>query len=554
MAELTSHHGAGPGGASSDGASPDISSVAAASPVVALRDGALRASAAELALEIAALHVDIAGRAVLRGLDLRLESSAIATLEGPSGVGKSTLLQALLGLLPSTARASAGRLRVLGRDLDLAKAPRGDAFHVARWLRSAGLLGRVALLEQDALASLDPLWRAGAALREVLRLHAPERAAAALREAELAALAQVGLSAAESARHPHELSGGQRQRLALALALASRPGLLLLDEPTSALDAATAGSLAATLRQVAANGPAMLVVSHDDAFAAALGGARHRLSDGRLIAHALSTAPGAPPPPVAARRATTAGAAGATPRALPRLQLRGLELATPDGRHTLLRGADLALAAGEVRVLVGPSGSGKSSLLAACAGLRRPTAGAIFRDGVAIDVDDAAALRRHWRKLAWVLQRPGASLPPRWPIARSVADPLRIAGVESAEADRRASSALEAVGLQGLGGRLPHQLSGGQQQRAALARALAQAADLLLCDEPSSALDPATGEELARLLRTIAADHGVSVLCASHDAGFIAALGCEAHRIVDARLVPETAAMADARAFTPLVG
>ena len=507
-----------------------------------------------MALEIEALDVDIAGRSVLRDLDLRLAASAIVTLEGPSGVGKSTLLQALLGMLPATARASAARLRVLGRALDLASAPRGGAFQVARWLRGAGLLGRVALLEQDALASLDPLWTAGAALREVLRLQVAWVDAEALRAAELGALAEVGLGADESSRHPHELSGGQRQRLALALAPASRPGLLLLDEPTSALDAETAGALAATLREIAAGGPAMLVVSHDEAFAAALGGERWRLSAGRLSEVASRAPPRGPLAPRAAATASDPASGADAAVAVPRLELRDIDLATPDGRRELVRGANLTLHAGEVRVLVGPSGSGKSSLLAACCGLRRPMAGRVLRDGVALDVTDTKALDRHWRRLAWILQRPGASLPPRWPIERSVADPLRVAGVDGAEVKRRAAEALEAVGLGGLGGRLPHQLSGGQQQRAAVARALAQAADLLLCDEPSSALDPASSAELAQLLRAIAADQGVSVLCASHDDDFITALGGQVHRIVDGRLVASAWQAPDGGLAAPAFG
>lgn len=218
------------------------------------------------------------------------------------------------------------------------------------------------------------------------------------------------------------------------------------------------------------------------------------------------------------------------------LTLRGVSLQTPTGQ-SLLQEVDLALPAGGIVVLAGASGAGKSTLLAAVAGLRTIAAGEMVVDGQRVDPTRPAARAALWPRLSWIGQSPGASLPPRWSLVRSVMDPLVVRGVAAAEAERRARDALAALGLAAHAERRPHEVSGGQAQRACIARALAQQAELLLCDEPSSALDEDLAVELARTLRTIAADRGMSALIASHDAAFITALGADVRAIDGGRLL-----------------
>lgn len=218
------------------------------------------------------------------------------------------------------------------------------------------------------------------------------------------------------------------------------------------------------------------------------------------------------------------------------LSLHSLVLHTPQGQP-LLRDVDLTLGPGELLVVAGPSGSGKSSLLAAVAGLRTLAAGELRIDGTPLDPTRPAVRRAFWPRLSWIGQSPGASLPPRWPLLRSVADPLRVRGMVAHEAEEQARGALATLGLQGLERRRPHEVSGGQAQRACIARALAQQAELLLCDEPSSALDETLASELAATLRAVAANRGVAALIASHDAGFVAALGAPVRAIDGGRLL-----------------
>ena len=218
------------------------------------------------------------------------------------------------------------------------------------------------------------------------------------------------------------------------------------------------------------------------------------------------------------------------------LTLCGVSVQAPNGQP-LLMGVDLTLGAGDIVVVAGPSGSGKSTLLGAVAGLRKLAAGALVVDGQPIDPTRPNGRAALWPRLSWIGQSPGASLPPRWSLLRGVMDPLLVRGLAPQAAEDRARDALAQLGLAGYEARRPHEVSGGQAQRACVAMALAQDAELLLCDEPSSALDEALAAELARTLRDVAASRGVSALIASHDAAFIAALDADVRAIDGGRLL-----------------
>nr|WP_315050181.1 ABC transporter ATP-binding protein [uncultured Brevundimonas sp.] len=189
---------------------------------------------------------------------------------------------------------------------------------------------------------------------------------------------------------------------------------------------------------------------------------------------------------------------------------------TAQGGLTVLRGVDLDVHPGELVGLIGPSGSGKSSLLHAAGLLERPTAGTVMIDGENVGaLDERTRTRLRLSRIGFVYQF--HHLLPEFDARDNVALPMRIAGLPQAEARRRAEETLTALGL---GERLTHQpaqLSGGQQQRVAIARSLANKPRLLLADEPTGNLDPATSQAVFEALRTLAKTTGVAALIATHN-------------------------------------
>jgi putative ABC transport system ATP-binding protein len=204
---------------------------------------------------------------------------------------------------------------------------------------------------------------------------------------------------------------------------------------------------------------------------------------------------------------------------------------------TILRGIDLDITRGEVVALLGPSGSGKSSLMAVLSGLERASGGNLNvagADFASLDEDGLAAARRG--RIGIVLQ--AFHLLPTMTAAENVATPMELAGMP--EATPRALAELEAVGLGHRTGHYPTQLSGGEQQRVAIARATAPRPDLIFADEPTGNLDAATGEEIIKLLFARRAETGATLLIITHDA----ALAARCERVLtmaDGVIVSDTA-------------
>lgn len=200
------------------------------------------------------------------------------------------------------------------------------------------------------------------------------------------------------------------------------------------------------------------------------------------------------------------------------LSLRGVTRTYPtaQGGLTVLKGVDLEVMPGEVVGLIGPSGSGKSSLLHAAGLLERPTSGQVLIDGEDVGgLDERARTRLRLHRIGFVYQF--HHLLPEFDALDNVALPMRIAGVREGEARRRATEQLTALGL---GQRITHQpaqLSGGEQQRVAIARALANSPRLLLADEPTGNLDPTTSQAVFEALRELAKTTGVAALIATHN-------------------------------------
>ena len=464
----------------------------------------------------------------LDGLTLSLQRGERLALVGPSGCGKSTVARAVLGLLPEGSR-SQGRLELMGSD------PRRLRRGALNRLRGEA----VGLVFQDPMTRLNPLITIGDHLRDTLSAHGAQAA----RAEEL--LQRVGIGPERMNSYPHQFSGGMRQRVAIALAMALQPPLVIADEPTTSLDVAVAGQVMAELTALCQEaGSALLLITHDLAMAGRWCQRMAVMQDGRLLEEASASEVLLQPQQpltqrlVAAARQREGGAtpqAPATPVVLELHQLRCWHrLGGWPWQPQWLRSVDgisLRLHAGETLGIVGPSGCGKSTLCRALMGLNPVRGGEVMLQGRDLRRLQGQDLRQARQRLQMVFQDPLACLNPAMTVIDAVADPLLIHGLASpGQAREQARTVLESVGLDAsLAQRLPRQLSGGQQQRVAIARALVLQPAVLLCDESVSMLDAEVQAEVLQLLRQLQQRLGVAILFVTHDLG-VASGFC--HRVV----------------------
>lgn len=466
-------------------------------------------------LDVAGLTVAFPGVGeVLRGVDLRLEPGRCLAVVGESGAGKSVLARSLVGLAGeggSPARVSAERFTVAGQDVRAA----GER----QW---RGLRGQdVGLVLQDALQSLDPLRTVGAEVGESLAVRGvgrPER-----QERVLAALAAAGLDdpATRVAQRSGELSGGMRQRALIASAIVSEPALLVADEPTTALDATVAQGVLEMLGRLRDAGTAILLVSHDL-------GAVSRLADDVVVLDGGRVVESGPADVVLTRPAheVTRALLGAVPSGsrAPVSPGPGSEVLRATGLHRRYRlpggGAvdalddvSLVVRRGEAVGVVGESGSGKSTLARMLVAAEQPDAGRVELAGEPWSElpERRRRPRRHLVRL--VPQDPLGSFDPRWSAGRVLRAAIRASG-----SDRTPAELLELVRLPASTlGRRPRALSGGQRQRLAIARALAADPEVLVLDEPVSALDVTVQAAILELLVELQERTGAALVLVSHD-------------------------------------
>ena len=457
---------------------------------------------------------------VLDGLDLRLNQGETLALVGPSGCGKSTVARAVLQLLPPGSLCE-GRLELTGED------PRRLSASSLRQLRGQA----AGLVFQDPMTRLNPLMTVGEHLRDTLEAHRCQRSL----ERAQGLLERVGINPARYGSYPHEFSGGMRQRLAIALALALNPPLVIADEPTTSLDVAVTAQVMAELSDLCAEaGSALLLISHDLAMAGRWCQRIAVLADGRLVeegpSHQLLTAPVSDVGRrlVRAARQREGGqrqAAAASPLLLEVQELRSWHpLPSPPWSQRWLKAVDgisLQLHEGETLGVVGASGCGKSSLCRALMGLVPVRGGQVRLQGQDLRQLRGAKLARARRGLQMVFQDPLACLNPQMAVGEAIADPLLIHGLaRPAEARQEARRQLAAVGLtppEDFERRLPRQLSGGQQQRVAIARALILKPRVLLCDESVSMLDAEVQAEVLGLLGQLQRQLGLGMVFITHD-------------------------------------
>ncbi len=215
------------------------------------------------------------------------------------------------------------------------------------------------------------------------------------------------------------------------------------------------------------------------------------------------------------------------------IELTGVSRAYGDGPPAL-SDVSLTVAAGEAVAVLGPSGSGKSTLLNLVAGLDRPTGGSVVVDGVRVDaLGEAGSARYRRTKVGFVFQF--FNLLDDLTVADNVMLPAQLGGMSRGAARRRAAQLLEALGVARHAGGYPGRLSGGERQRVAVARALMNRPALLLADEPTGALDSASGRDVCALLNELHAD-GQTIVMVTHDLALAQACATRTVRLADGRV------------------
>jgi peptide/nickel transport system ATP-binding protein len=455
-------------------------------------------------------------------VSLEVARKEIVCIVGESGSGKSLTAHAIMGLLPRGVAATGGSILFDG--VDLLQEPR-EGLRKRR--------GRdMAMIFQDPMAALNPVVTIGRQITEQIRAHRHISESAALKQAgDL--LAEMGLKdvSALLKTYPHQLSGGQRQRVMIAMALSLSPRLLIADEPTTALDVTTQAQILKLIHRLQAEREmSVLFITHDFGVVADMADRVVVMRHGRVVENGkTATVLGEP------AHSYTRALIAAVPkgdRHLPppadsvplvavkdltkRFRRGGLFSRAP--AVTAVDAVSLTLRRGETLGIVGESGSGKSTLARCVIRLLDPDGGEVLLENADIAHMKERALRPLRRRIQMVFQDPFSSLNPRERVADILIAGPKSFGEEAKAAKARAAEMLRLVGLNPeTMHRFPHEFSGGQRQRIGLARALMLRPDVLIADEPVSALDVTVQAQVLKLLDDVRRQMNLAMLFITHD-------------------------------------
>lgn len=506
-------------------------------------------------------------------INLDLIKGQVLALVGESGSGKSVTAMGALGLLSANALVSGSAV------LDCCRQNQ-ELVGAAREILDQVRGEHVGVIFQEPTTALDPLFTIGDQIAEAIAIHGEgkrkrttARQRRAVRTQVLNALSRAGLGGdqRETERiadsYPHQLSGGQLQRACIALATANNPSVLIADEPTTALDVTVQAEILDLLRQLASEGVAVLLITHDMGVVADVADAVAVMRHGRIIergdvrtifaspSHDYTRQLLAAVPRLNSLRGGAGSGAGAGDgvaaesgaglakvaavngdgaasegdgvasrvgdSAQPLVHIENLDVVYRNGRRHVhaVRGVSFDIARGQVLGLVGESGSGKSTIAGTLTGLVPIHSGSVQVDGLEVAGASGRKLRGVRSQTGIVFQNPASSLNPRRSVGASIGQPLQLhTDLTNAQRHQRVNELLEAVRLPAsMAQRYPHEMSGGQRQRVAIARALALQPQLLIADEPTSALDVSVQAVVLELLANLQHELGFACLFVSHD-------------------------------------
>jgi peptide/nickel transport system ATP-binding protein len=461
-------------------------------------------------------HTAVGTVNAVQNVSWHLDRGETLAILGESGSGKSVSASAIMNLIDMPpGKITSGTILFNGRDMLAMTAEERRAINGSK----------IAMIFQDPLAHLNPVYTVGWQITEMMTVHGAQRGEARQRTLDL--LKRVGIPQPDAAMHkyPFQFSGGQRQRLMIAMAIACKPDILIADEPTTALDVTVQAQVLELLEELQQEtGMGLLLITHDLGVVAEIADRVVVMNAGRIV----ETGNAAevyrnPQHPYTRKLIDAAPGKGDMPEGRTRTGeplLKAVGLQKSYGAFHALKGVDLTIMPGETVAVVGESGSGKSTLARAILRLDDPDGGEVIyrgRDLLRMSPRDLFGLRRD---LQMVFQDPTQSLNPRMTVYQLISEAWVIHPdiLPKARWKERVAELLVKVGLKPeMAGRYPHQFSGGQRQRIAIARALAMEPKLIVCDEAVSALDVSIQAQVIALLDGLRREFGLSYLFIAHD-------------------------------------
>ena len=499
----------------------------------------------------------------VHGIDLEVFSGRTLGLVGESGSGKSVSSLSVMRLLNErNSRIAADSILLEGEEI--------KDFTESQMAEVRGK--RIAMIFQEPMTSLNPVYKCGYQVSEMIRQH-EEVSKKAARERVINLFKQVMLPRPEAIydSYPHELSGGQKQRVMIAMAIACQPQLLIADEPTTALDVTVQLEILKLLRQLQTEtGMGMIFITHDLGVVAEIADDVAVMHNGEIMErgtvqqilnhpqhpYTQGLLACRPPMDIRLKRLPIVkefldgqwqGGKEQILRDLqisdeerqarlkqlyshtPLLKVEHLQTWYPLRKGVLSRvyghvkavdDVSLEVYEGETLGLVGESGCGKTTLGRSILRLVEPTGGKVWFDGIEVTALKGQSLRDFRKQAQIVFQDPYSSLNPRITIGEAIAEPMQVHGIENDAGKRRNAvcDLLEQVGLQAEHyDRYPHEFSGGQRQRICIARALAVNPRLVICDESVSALDVSVQAQVLNLLNRLKEERHLTYIFISHD-------------------------------------
>ncbi len=449
-----------------------------------------------------------------------LKKGRVLGLIGESGAGKSTIGLSVLAYARNGCAITGGEIFVNG--CDLMKASDADI----RELRGT----HVAYVAQSAAAGFNPAHRLNKQIIEATVRHGTHNHHDALKYAQ-ELFAQLGLPdpANFGSRFPHQVSGGQLQRAMTAMALCSKPELIVFDEPTTALDVTTQiDVLAAIKRAIHFADTTALYITHDLAVVAQIADEIMVLRHGKMVEYGSTEQILHQPRAkytnqLVSVRKIQSDEKVATDNAV--LEMCNVDAAYGGGIKVLLN-VSMSVCAGQTLAVVGESGSGKSTAARVMTGLLPPLSGEVLFNKEPLQPTTEQRSREQLRDVQMISQMPDVALNPRQRIGNIIGRPLTFYfGMKRSERRQRVIELLKAVELdESYLQRLPGQLSGGEKQRVCIARALAAKPQVIICDEVTSALDPLVADDILKLLLKLQRETNVAYIFITHDIATVRAI------------------------------